>query len=140
MSSFNKGKYITEGSYSSDLHDSVVMSKDIKSLFVLSSFLGIEWDDEITVMPEPTLKWYRGVKLSNKEYIPGMYMDREVPVFSYLIEGIDSEGQEVLFFRRNTGSSSKPVLYLDGVEFNVNKIVKTAKWEDPDFSKNLDWQ
>ena len=152
MPRFNRDKYITEGSYPSDLNDPVVMNKDKKSLIVISNFLGIDWDDEITVMPEPKTHTFipkhyvetdkesnRGIGRWGFEYAPTgeppMTIKYDDNVFSYLVEGTDPDGQEVLFLRRTTRYSSSPILFIGGVQVNANKIVQAAKTEDPTFKE-----
>ena len=127
MPRFNRDKYITEGSYPSDLNDPVVMPKDRKTLVVISNFLGVDWDDEITVMPIPE---HTGEYIVN---IDGKVVELPSPgdYSSYMVEGVGPDGEEIIFLRRTTGYSSRPVLYIDGEEVNANKVVQAAKLGDP---------
>ena len=107
MPRFNKDKYITEGSYPSDLNDPVVMSKDRKTHVVISNFLGVDWDDEITVMPGKEGEWYTpyGENVGpdeDRKYIPSKerrWMQYDERPLSYLIEGTGPDGEEILFLR-----------------------------------------
>ena len=146
MPRFNRDKYITEGSYPSDLNDPVVMNKDKKSLIVISNFLGIDWDDEITVILGKEGEWYTprhyvetGKGRYGYEYVPTgeerKWMQYGERALSYLIEGTDPDGQEVIFLRKNTPFGSAPVLFIGDVQVNPNKIVQAAKTGDSTFKE-----
>ena len=155
MPRFNRDKYITEGSYPSDLNDPVVMNKDKKSLSVISNFLGIDWDDEITVILGKEGQWYTprhyvetdepnphyaaGSGIFKMEYVPTgeerKWMQYGERALSYLIEGTDPDGQEVIFLRKNTPFGSAPVLFIGDVQVNPNKIVQAAKTGDSTFKE-----
>lgn len=146
MPRFNRDKYITEGSYPSDLNDPIVMNKDKKSLIVISNFLGIDWDDEITVILGKEGEWYTprhyvetGKGRYGYEYVPTgeerKWMQYGKRALSYLIEGTDPDGQEVIFLRKNTPFGSAPVLFIGDVQVNPNKIVQAAKTGDSTFKE-----
>ncbi len=104
---FNKDRYISSDSYTVSVED--LSSRSRQNLQFLRENLSIDFDDQATVIPVRQV-WSGGE-------VKGLAK-------SFIIEGIGPDGEEMVFFRKETKSpgAGQTYLYIDGQPFQIGYL------------------
>ena len=138
MPRFNKDRYITDDSFTVPVES--LHPKTKRNLALLTEHYGIDWDDEALSIPTQDYLGYFGnreefeflkSKIPKEEWSEGMNRAESSGAYytlrySYLIEGTGPDGEEVVYFRRETAnpSSGETSIYIDGVKHRATQLIK----------------